>query len=71
MNIPICNVLAVRYELDRSRVSWLIIGLLTMSPVFGIVTYLLAREADAAIGAFTAVFALAGVLQGVIAWAQG
>ena len=65
------RVLAVHNELDRSRIAWLLIGLLSFAPILGFLTYWFAREADAAIGASTAVFAFAAVLQGVVAWAQG
>ena len=69
--LTVTQVLAVHYELDRSRIAWLLIGLLSFAPILGFLTYWFAREADAAIGASTAVFAFAAVLQGVVAWAQG
>ena len=65
------RVVAVHYELDRSRIAWLLIGLLSFAPILGFLTYWFAREADAAISASTAVFAFAAVLQGVVAWAHG
>lgn len=65
------QVLVVRRVIDRSKVAWLLILLLFLSPVFGIGVGICSHNADVGIAVSAGMFALATFVQGLVAWVQG
>lgn len=45
--------------------------LLIVAPLFGVLTFCLVRQVDAAVAVSAAIFALASLLQGLVVWVQG
>ena len=73
---PHCNisgqdVIVINSVLDKTRIAWLLIFLLIISPSLGLIVGLLSHNAATGIAVSAEIFALASFLQGLAAWSQG
>lgn len=62
------DVLVVRTIIDKTKVAWLLIILLILSPGLGLVIGLCTHNAQVGIAVSAGVYALAAFLQGLAAW---
>jgi hypothetical protein len=62
------NVLVIRRVINKTKVAWLLIILLILSPGLGLIVGLCTHKAEVGIAVSAGVFALAAFLQGLAAW---
>lgn len=62
------NVLVIRRVINKTKVAWLLIILLVLSPGLGLIVGLCTHKAEVGIAVSAGVFALAAFLQGLAAW---
>lgn len=65
------RVIVIRKILDKTKVAWLLIFLLIVSPGLGIVVGYYTHKAEVGIVVSAGIFALASFLQGLAAWFHG
>lgn len=65
------DVIVITSVLDKTRIAWLLIFLLIISPSLGLIVGLLSHNAATGIAVSAGVFALASFLQGLAVWFQG
>lgn len=62
------HVIVIRTIIDKTRIAWLLIFLLIISPCLGVIVGLCTHNAEVGIATSAGVFALASFLQGLAAW---
>ena len=65
------DVIVISSVLNKTRIAWLLIFLLIISPSLGLIVGLLSHNAATGIAVSAGIFALASFLQGLAAWFQG
>ncbi len=65
------DVIVIRQIVNKTKIAWLLMFLLIMSPGLGLVVGLHTRRAEVGIAVSAGLFALASFLQGLAAWFHG
>lgn len=65
------EIIVVKRVIDRAKIAWLLILLLSFSPLLGIGVGICSHNADVGIAVSAGIFALASFVQGLVAWVQG
>lgn len=65
------DVIVIRKILNKTKIAWLLMFLLIISPGLGLIVGLRTRKAEVGIAVSAGLFALASFLQGLAAWFHG